>query len=87
MSQQELPDIREKLETYVHSFYDEKINMDAVIERINKTEHMPFIETICDYFLLPNIDKGNTVWINGAASSGKSNFMDRMREIFNCADY
>ena len=87
MSQQELPDIRERLGTYVKTFYNEKIDMDAVIERINKTEHKPFLDTICDYFIRPNNDKGNTVWVHGAASSGKSNFLKCMREIFTCADY
>ena len=61
--------------------------MDAVIERIKKTEHVEAIETMCDYFILPNKKKPNTVWIYGSANSGKTNLLRIIKEIFTCAVY
>ena len=82
-----MPDIRKQLETYAASISDVKKNMDAVFERIRKTEHEDFIHTVCDYFMIPNDDKRNTVWIYGMPNTGKSSFLGLMRKIFTCADY
>ena len=54
---------------------------DAIIA-IDKTEHARFIEEICEYLVLKKENKVNAVMIYGAYSAGKTQFLNRLGEIF-----
>ena len=54
---------------------------------MRRSGHDQFIKEICDQLILNKIQKINAVWIHGASNSGKTSFLRRLIEIFDCAEY
>ena len=54
---------------------------------MEKTDHANFIKDICKYLILSPGDKTNTVFIHGAPNAGKTQFPNRLNEVFNLTYY
>ena len=52
-----------------------------------EAEHDNFVKAVCDYLIMKDDKKKNTVWIFGHTDTGKTTFKDKMLEIFPCAEY
>ena len=49
--------------------------------------HDEFIKEICDQLINNIEEKTNAVWVWGEPNSGKSKFFDRIKQVFDCAEY
>ena len=85
--EQELPDIRADLKAFVAEIKDHPRAPDVVADLIEGTEHARFISDICEFLILGLQDKTNTVVIYGASNAGKTQFLNRLNEIFNLTYY
>jgi polynucleotide 5'-kinase involved in rRNA processing len=54
---------------------------------MQESGHDEFIKHICDMLILNKEQKTNAVWIHGAANSGKTEFLRRLANVFDCAEY
>ena len=86
-SQQELPDIREDLNKYVSSLENQTKSVEEIIELFEKTEHTGFITDICKYLILSPQNKTNCILIHGAPNSGKTQFLQKLSEVFELVFY
>ena len=81
-SMQELPDIKADLDAYVEKLGRNAPSLEDAIDCIEGTEHAEFIKLVCEYLVLKKEDKVNAVMIYGAYSAGKTQFLNRLNEIF-----
>ena len=54
---------------------------------MDDSRHADFIKAICDQLIMNKEVKTNAVWIHGRANSGKTQFLNRLGKVFNCAAY
>ena len=81
---QELPDMRADLDTYCEKIQGEKKAAEDLKQIFEATEHDNFIKDICNYLILNGEHKRNSVLIHGAPNGGKTQFLNRLSEIFDC---
>ena len=84
---QELPDTRADLRAFVEKIRDRPKTIKQIVEGIEETEHAPFIRVICQYLIMSPENKTNCVFIHGAPNAGKTQFLKRLSEIFDCTYY
>ena len=78
----ENPNIREDLQIYVNELGDDKDSIEEVLRVFEQTEHRPFIWDICKHLVLNPSTKTNSVFIYGAPNTGKTQFLNRLSEVF-----
>ena len=82
-----MPDTRADLKAYVENIGDYPRSKEEVVALLEGTEHAPFIKNICQYLILSPENKTNCVFIYGAPNAGKTQFLNRLREIFELTYY
>ena len=60
---------------------------EEIIQCIESTEHAAFIKDVCEFLILKREEKCNAVVIHGAANSGKTQFLNKMKELFKLEYY
>ena len=86
-SKQELPDIRADINDFCEKIEGEKPEAAKLREMFEATEHDSFIKDICKYLILNKENKANSVLIHGAPNGGKTQFLNRLDEVFDLIYY
>ena len=84
---QEKPDTRADLKAFVEKLADYPKSVAQIVAEIGATEHAAFIKDICKYLILSPENKTNTVFIYGAPNAGKTQFLNKLNEIFKLVYY
>ena len=84
---QEKPDTRADLKAYIETIVDYPKSVQQIVAEMEKTEHAAFIKDICKFLILSPENKTNTIFMYGAPNSGKTQFLNRLNEIFKIVYY
>ena len=83
----EQPDRRGDLRDYVNELGDHGQSFEDIKQLIDKTEHKGFIWDICQHLIMNPDTKTNCVMIYGAPNTGKTQFLQRLKQVFELVFY
>jgi hypothetical protein len=86
-TQQVMPDTRADLDEYVNKNCQADPDLEVIIDLFESTEHAKFVQDVCRYLILRQESKTNSILIWGAPNAGKTQYLERLGQIFKVLNY